>query len=59
MDCDEWSIKTETLFLQHIVKFKLGESGRDVTMDGREISFNIKKVDTNRYNIKDNKNSIP
>ena len=48
VSCEDWTIRTDTLFLSHSVRFRLNEPGKDTTMDGRKIEFVIRQTDTNR-----------
>jgi hypothetical protein len=45
--CD-WTLRTDTLFKSHTVKFRLGENGTDVTMDGRSVEFVVEKTGPNQ-----------
>lgn len=38
-----WTVRTDTLFKSHEVTFRLGEAGRDTTMDGRTIDFVVER----------------
>eukprot|EP00095_Tigriopus_kingsejongensis_P000744 maker-scaffold273_size229271-snap-gene-0.9 protein:Tk00744 transcript:maker-scaffold273_size229271-snap-gene-0.9-mRNA-1 annotation:"fatty acid-binding protein" len=46
LEC-RWKIYTDTLFKSHEVNFQLGQSGRDVTMDGRAVNFVLHQTGPN------------
>jgi len=45
--CD-WTMRTDTLFKSHTLKFRLGVPGTDVTMDGRRVGYVIHKTGANQ-----------
>merc|ERR1712038_1888891 len=46
-NCD-WTMRTDTLFKSHTLKFRLGVPGTDVTMDGRRVKYVIRRTGLNQ-----------